>query len=153
MKLFKQAKLAALTLVCVSMSTTIFAGTSLSALNTSSLKTLVAKAPTPAIKEKVATTLNAKLPLIVEPGATLKKVEYSNNFKLTVFMTDKTANKYSSDETDSLNRFVVEKIHPFYCGVFKQSKAAYKPDLYVDLVDKKGQSYFGSSESYNDVCQ
>lgn len=70
---------------------------------------------------------------------------------MNVQMSSKTADKYSSDETDSLNRFVNEKIHPFYCSVF--ANAPVKPDLYVDIVDNQGKSFFGSAERYSDTCQ
>ena len=65
-------------------------------------------------------------------------------------LKNKTAKKYSVDETDSLNRFVVEKIHPDYCQFFKYKNT--KPDLYVDLVDRKNKSFFGSAEKYKDIC-
>lgn len=152
MKLFQKMKLAALALICISTSSTVFASTSLSTLNTHNLKSLNAKAATSLTKSKVASELNSKLPVMIEPGARLKKVEYQDNFRLTIYMTNKTADSYSSDETDSLNRFAVEKIHPFFCDIFPPSKATNKPSLYIDIVDKKGNSFYTSLERYDDVC-
>ena len=94
---------------------------------------------------------NFQLNKKIGTGATVKKIEQSKQtLKITIYMTDKTAEKYSVDETDSLNRFVVEKIHPDYCQFFKYKNT--KPDLYVDLVDKKNKSFFGSAEKYKDTC-
>ena len=94
---------------------------------------------------------NFQLNKKIETGATVKKIEQSKqSLKITVYMKNKTAKKYSVDETDSLNRFVVEKIHPNYCQFFKYKNT--KPDLYVDLVDRKNKSFFGSAEKYKDIC-
>ena len=94
---------------------------------------------------------NFQLNKKIETGATVKKIEQSKqSLKITVYMKNKTAKKYSVDETDSLNRFVVEKIHPNYCQFFKYKNT--KPDLYVDLVDRKNKSFFGSDEKYKDIC-
>jgi|GEM_PF-4983701 len=94
---------------------------------------------------------NFQLNKKIETGATVKKIEQSKqSLKITVYMKNKTAKKYSVDETDSLNRFVVEKIHPDYCQFFKYKNT--KPDLYVDLVDRKNKSFFGSAEKYKDIC-
>ena len=94
---------------------------------------------------------NFQLNRKIETGATVKKIEQSKqSLKITVYMKNKTAKKYSVDETDSLNRFVVEKIHPDYCQFFKYKNT--KPDLYVDLVDRKNKSFFGSAEKYKDIC-
>lgn len=94
---------------------------------------------------------NFQLNRKIETGATVKKIEQSKqSLKITVYMKNKTAEKYSVDETDSLNRFVVEKIHPNYCQFFKYKNT--KPDLYVDLVDRKNKSFFGSAEKYKDIC-
>ena len=94
---------------------------------------------------------NFQLNKKIETGATVKKIEQSKqSLKITIYMKNKTAKKYSVDETDSLNRFVVEKIHPDYCQFFKYKNT--KPDLYVDLVDRKNKSFFGSAEKYKDIC-
>ncbi len=94
---------------------------------------------------------NFQLNKKIETGATVKKIEQSKQIlKITVYMKNRTAKKYSVDETDSLNRFVVEKIHPSYCQFFKNKNT--KPDLYVDLVDRKNKSFFGSAEKYKDTC-
>ena len=94
---------------------------------------------------------NFQLNKKIETGATVKKIEQSKqSLKITVYMKNKTAKKYSVDETDSLNRFVVEKIHPNYCQFFKYKNT--KTDLYVDLVDRKNKSFFGSAEKYKDIC-
>ena len=94
---------------------------------------------------------NFQLNKKIETGATVKKIEQSKqSLKITVYMKNKTAKKYSVDETDSLNRFVVEKIHPNYCQFFKYKNT--KADLYVDLVDRKNKSFFGSAEKYKDIC-
>ena len=94
---------------------------------------------------------NFQLNRKIETGATVKKIEQSKqSLKITVYMKNRTAKKYSVDETDSLNRFVVEKIHPDYCQFFKYKNT--KPDLYVDLVDRKNKSFFGSAEKYKDIC-
>lgn len=94
---------------------------------------------------------NFQLNKKIETGAAVKKIEQSKqSLKITVYMKNKTAKKYSVDETDSLNRFVVEKIHPDYCQFFKYKNT--KPDLYVDLVDRKNKSFFGSAEKYKDIC-
>ena len=94
---------------------------------------------------------NFQLNKKIETGATVKKIEQSKqSLKITVYMKNKTAKKYSVDETDSLNRFVVEKIHPNYCQFFIYKNT--KPDLYVDLVDRKNKSFFGSAEKYKDIC-
>jgi len=94
---------------------------------------------------------NFQLNRKIETGATVKKIEQSKqSLKITVYMKNKIAKKYSVDETDSLNRFVVEKIHPNYCQFFKYKNT--KPDLYVDLVDRKNKSFFGSAEKYKDIC-
>lgn len=94
---------------------------------------------------------NFQLNTKIETGATVKKIEQSKqNLKIMVYMTDKTANKYSEDETDSLSRFVVEKIHPSYCQFFKNKNT--KPDLDIDLVNIKNESFFGSTEKYKDIC-
>ena len=94
---------------------------------------------------------NFQLNKKIETGATVKKIEQSKqSLKITIYMKNKTAKKYSVDETDSLNRFVVEKIHPNYCQFFKYKNT--KPDLYVDLVDRKNKSFFGSDEKYKDIC-
>lgn len=94
---------------------------------------------------------NFQLNKKIETGATVKKIEQSKqSLKITVYMKNKTAKKYSVDETDSLNRFVVEKIHPNYCQFFKYKNT--KLDLYVDLVDRKNKSFFGSAEKYKDIC-
>ncbi len=94
---------------------------------------------------------NFQLNKKIETGATVKKIEQSKqSLKITIYMKNKTAKKYSVDETDSLNRFVVEKIHPNYCQFFKYKNT--KPDLYVDLVDRKNKSFFGSAEKYKDIC-
>lgn len=87
----------------------------------------------------------------IETGATVKKIEQSAQIlKIQIYMKNKTEKKYSIDETDSLNRFVVEKIHPSYCQFFKYKNT--KPDLYVDLVDRKNKSFFGTAEKYKDIC-
>lgn len=146
-KLTVLAALAASLALPVSVS----ANTALMGLNTSGVQSMVKKAPTQAMKKQLANTLNKKLPISIEPGATLKNVSYGQNFELTIHMTDKTAQKYSSDETDSLNRFNEEKLHAFYCRLFNKV-GSYAPDLYVNLVDKKGSVFFGSAEAYQDVC-
>ena len=94
---------------------------------------------------------NFQLNKKIETGATVKKIEQSKqSLKITVYMKNKTAKKYSVDETDSLNRFVVEKIHPNYCQFFKYKNT--KPDLYVDLVDRKNKSFFKKKKKYKDIC-
>ena len=94
---------------------------------------------------------NFQLNKKIETGATIKKIEQSAYaLKIQIYMKNKTAKKYSLDETDSLNRFLVEKIHPSYCQFFKYKNT--KPDLYVDLVDRKNKSFFGSAEKYKDIC-
>lgn len=94
---------------------------------------------------------NFQLNKKIETGATIKKIEQSSHaLKIQIYMKNKTAKKYSLDETDSLNRFLVEKIHPDYCQFFKYKNT--KLDLYVDLVDKKNKSFFGSAEKYKDIC-
>ena len=151
MNVFKTLKLSAVAIISVSMSCAVLANGSLNNLNTNSLKSAVALSPTAKNKLKVERLLNTKTPYQIETGAVLKKVKYSKHFNINVQMSSKTADKYSSDETDSLNRFVNEKIHPFYCSVF--ANAPVKPDLYVDIVDNQGKSFFGSAERYSDTCQ
>lgn len=145
----KQLTCSTLAVMIFALPGTTFAADALSKLSTPAVKQLSKSA---ANNSKISSAMNAQLPITIEPGATLKKVEYSDQFKLSIQMTSKTADKYSADETDSLNRFVVEKIHPFYCSYFKNSAIKNKPSLYVDLIDKKGESFFGSSEDFADIC-
>lgn len=151
MNVFKTLKLTAVAVFSVSMSCAVLANGSLKNLNTDNLQSVAALSPTAENKLKFERLLNTNTPYKIEPGAMLKNVKYAKYFNINVQMSSKTADKYSSDETDSLNRFVNEKIHPFYCSVF--ANAPVKPDLYVDIVDNQGKSFFGSSERYSDTCQ
>lgn len=147
----KTLKLTAIGLITMSISCAVLANGSLNNLNTKNLQSAAELSPTAENKLKFERLLNTKTPYKIEPGAVLKKVKYAKHLNMYVQMSNNTADKYSSDETDSLNRFVNEKIHPFYCSVF--AKAAVKPDLYVDIVDNQGKSFFGSAEKYSDTCQ
>lgn len=151
MNIFKTLKLTAVAVLSVSMSCAVLANSSLNNLNTKNLQTVTALSPTAENKLKFERLLNTKTPYKIEPGAVLKNVKYAKHFNMHIQMSNKTADKYSSDETDSLNRFVNEKIHPFYCSVF--ANASVKPDLYVNIVDNQGKSFFGSAEKYSDTCQ
>lgn len=151
MNVFKTLKLTVVAVLSVSMSCAVLANGSLKNLSTNNLQSIAVLSPTAENKLKFERILNTKTPYKIEPGAVLKNVKYAKHFNMNVQMSSKTADKYSSDETDSLNRFVNEKIHPFYCSVFANS--AVKPDLYVNIVDNQGKSFFGSAEKYSDTCQ